>query len=189
MAAHKNPYKPGAGHMPPYLAGRGDERREFDRLLEQDIILENLVLTGLRGVGKTVLLDALKPRAIRAGWLWVGTDLSETSSLSEQNMAIRLLTDLSVVSSSVVVHREQLSRIGFAPEKQTVEYRLDYVTLRALFEQTPGLVSDKLKAVLEAVWQGLKASGIKGVIFAYDEAQTLADHADRHEHPLSLLLD
>src|SRR5690606_22670815 len=121
MAAHKNPYKPGAGHMPPYLAGRGDERREFDRLLEQDIILENLVLTGLRGVGKTVLLDALKPRAIRAGWLWVGTDLS-------------------VVSSSVVVHREQLSRIGFAPEKQTVEYRLDYVTLRALFEQTPGLV-------------------------------------------------
>ena len=191
MAAQtqKNPYKPGAGHMPPYLAGRDDERREFERLLEQDVILENLVLTGLRGVGKTVLLDALKPRAIRASWLWVGTDLSETSSLSEQNMAIRLLTDLSVVSSSVVVHREQLSRIGFAPQTQTVEYRLDYATLRALFEQTPGLVADKLKAVLEAVWQGLKASDVRGVIFAYDEAQTLADHAERHEHPLSLLLD
>lgn len=191
MAAQtpKNPYKPGAGHMPPHLAGRGDERREFERLLEQEVILENLVLTGLRGVGKTVLLDALKPRAIRAGWLWVGTDLSETSSLSEQNMAIRLLTDLSVVSASVVVHREELRRIGFAPQPQTVEYRLDYATLRALFEQTPGLVADKLKAVLEAVWQGLKASGVRGVIFAYDEAQTLSDHAARHEHPLSLLLD
>ena len=48
----KNPYRPGAGHMPPHLAGREREYEEFDRLLEQDDILENMVLTGLRGVGK-----------------------------------------------------------------------------------------------------------------------------------------
>jgi hypothetical protein len=47
----KNPYKPGAGHMPPHLAGRQREYAEFDRLLEQDEILENMVLTGLRGLG------------------------------------------------------------------------------------------------------------------------------------------
>ena len=47
----KNPYRPGAGHMPPHLAGRELEYQEFDRLLEQDEILENMVLTGLRGLG------------------------------------------------------------------------------------------------------------------------------------------
>ena len=34
-----NPFKPGAGHMPPYLAGREKEKNEFSRLLKQDIIL------------------------------------------------------------------------------------------------------------------------------------------------------
>jgi hypothetical protein len=45
----KNPFRPGAGHMPPYLAGRKSEEAEFARLLDQDVILENLILTGLRG--------------------------------------------------------------------------------------------------------------------------------------------
>src|ERR1700733_11619688 len=99
----RNPFRPGAGHMPPYLAGREIEIREFSRLLKQDIILENAILTGLRGLGKTVLLETFKPMAIQAGWLWVGTDLSESTSISEENLAIRLLTDLAVVTSSLVV--------------------------------------------------------------------------------------
>ena len=89
-----NPFRPGAGHRPPYLAGRKSESNEFVRLLQQDVILENLILTGLRGVGKTVLLDTFKPLAISSGWRWVGTDLSESSSISEDRMVLRLLTDL-----------------------------------------------------------------------------------------------
>ena len=57
MAQFANPFRPGAGHTPPYLAGRQAERAEFQRLLSQTTILENMVMTGLRGVGKTVLLD------------------------------------------------------------------------------------------------------------------------------------
>ena len=74
-----NPFRPGAGHMPPYLAGRQKEKEEFLRMLDQELVLNNLVLTGLRGVGKTVLLDTLKPLAIQRQWLWVGADLSEMS--------------------------------------------------------------------------------------------------------------
>jgi len=70
----ENPFRPGAGHKPPFLAGREKERKEFQKLLGQKVILENMVLTGLRGVGKTVLLDTLKPLALGANWLWVGTD-------------------------------------------------------------------------------------------------------------------
>ena len=78
-----NPFRPGAGHMPPYMAGREQETNEFRRLLGQSTVLENLVLTGLRGLGKTVLLETFKPLAIQEGWLWAGTDLSESASISE----------------------------------------------------------------------------------------------------------
>ena len=47
-----NPFRPGAGHMPPYLAGREREKKEFSRFLDQEVILENVILTGLRAWGK-----------------------------------------------------------------------------------------------------------------------------------------
>src|SRR5215210_4730524 len=103
----KNPFRPGAGHMPPYLAGRDPEIKEFSKLLNQDVILENLVLTGLRGVGKTVLLETFKPYAIESGWLWVGTDLSESSSVTEETLAIRLLADLSLVTGQLIVSQKE----------------------------------------------------------------------------------
>jgi hypothetical protein len=90
-AGFSNPFRPGAGHMPPYMAGREHELEEFRRLLKQDIILENLVLTGLRGVGKTVLLETFKPHAIGSGWFWVGADLSESTSLTEESKDKELL--------------------------------------------------------------------------------------------------
>jgi len=188
--AFNNPYKPGAGHMPPYLAGRSTEQGEFERLLKQWTITENLVLTGLRGVGKTVLLETFKPIAIRHGWLWVGTDLSESSSVSEDRIAVRLLTDLAVVTSNIVVSKDRLrSGIGFAPEEMTVEQHLTYDNLLRIYKATPGLTSDKLKEVLETVSKALQARGRRGIVFAYDEAQNLADHGDANEYPLSLLLD
>src|SRR6266566_3168748 len=107
-----NPFRPGAGHMPPYLAGRQKEKEEFLRLLDQEVVLENLVLTGLRGVGKTVLLDTFKPLAIERGWLWVGTDLSESTSISETRVAIRLMTDLAPLTSSILLTQD-LPAIGF----------------------------------------------------------------------------
>src|SRR6266536_961597 len=102
-AKFRNPFRPGAGHMPPYLAGREEEGKEFKRLLQQDTVLGNLILTGLRGLGKTVLLETFKPMAMQAGWLWSGTDLSESTSISEENLATRLLTDLSLVTSGIII--------------------------------------------------------------------------------------
>ncbi len=183
-----NPYRPGAGHMPPYLAGREFESNEFKRLLKQSIVLENLILTGLRGVGKTVLLETLKPMAIQAGWLWVGTDLSEAASLSETHVATRLLADISVVTSPIIIGVKETQSIGFAP-KGVKEINLGFDALTAIFQNTPGLTSDKLKAVLEFAWFHLAKNGAKGIIFAYDEAQNFDDHSAKDEYPLSLVLD
>lgn len=180
-----NPFRPGAGHQPPYLAGRTREQGEFEKLLDQEIILENPLLTGLRGVGKTVLLETFKPLAIQRGWIWVGTDLSESASVSEEALATRLIADLSVATSALVVGEEEST--GFAGEKK--EVHLDFQTLTEVFDNTPGLIEDKLKAVLELAARAIARDGNRGVVFAYDEAQNLADSQKNQEFPLSLLLD
>jgi hypothetical protein len=67
----RNPYAPGAGQRPPELAGRDRELAAFEVVLERVARARperSLVLTGLRGVGKTVLLNTLRSQAI--GRLW-----------------------------------------------------------------------------------------------------------------------
>lgn len=176
--------------MPPYLAGREGEYAEFNRLLQQDEILENLVLTGLRGVGKTVLLETFKPMALREGWLWASADLSESASISEAALAQRLLADLALVSSSATVANPDRGKgVGFAAPPGPSEIPLTHDVLASVYNDTPGLVADKIKATLEFAWQHLKEQGQHRVIFAYDEAQNLSDHAGKEQFPLSVLLD
>jgi len=67
----RNPYAPGAGQRPPELAGRDEQLAAFDVVLARVAAQRperSLVLTGLRGVGKTVLLNALRSAAVRGGW-------------------------------------------------------------------------------------------------------------------------
>ena len=190
MTEFSNPFRPGAGHSPPYLAGRKAEREEFLHLLDQSTILENMVLTGLRGVGKTVLLNSFKPLAVNRGWVWVGTDLSESTSVDEDKIAIRLCTDLSPVTSSMVVGTEAVRSPRFSDDAETIQHTLGYEALINAYQSIPGLALDKLKGVLEMAWRELsKVPQIRGIIFAYDEAQNLADQSAKEQYPLSLLLD
>ncbi|RLV48031.1 ATP-binding protein [Nocardioides mangrovicus] len=67
----RNPYAPGAGQRPPELAGRDRELTQFGVTLERVAAGRpdrSMVLSGLRGVGKTVLLNALRSEAVRRAW-------------------------------------------------------------------------------------------------------------------------
>ena len=187
-----NPYRPGAAHAPPYLAGRDTERREFSRLLEQAPILENLVLTGIRGIGKTVLMrEALHKDAVANGWIWLTSDISEAVSVSEKHLAQRLLTDLNTFSGDWEYATSERHPPGFTRPAERETIRFDYPTMMALFEYEPGLTSDKLKRVLLEAWNLMQKSmpDKKGIIFAWDEAQNLADRSKDNEYPLGVLLD
>ena len=184
-----NPFKPGAGHMPPYLAGREEERVEFEALLKQDVILHNMILSGLRGIGKTVLLESFRPLAIKSGWLWAGTDFSESTSVSEETMALRILTDIALITSNVKIGESSRESMGFDSGELKDAIYLDFHFLTLYYRQSPGLVSDKLKNTLSLVWESIKPLNTNGIIFAYDEAQTLSDHAEDKQYPLSLLLE
>ncbi|WP_280268377.1 AAA family ATPase [Nocardia wallacei] len=67
----RNPYAPGAGQRPPELAGRAKQLDAFDIVLERvsrGRPERSVMLTGLRGVGKTVLLNQLRSTARSRGW-------------------------------------------------------------------------------------------------------------------------
>lgn len=68
---HRNPYRPGAGIAPTYLAGRDRILRRVDNtLLAAPELPANIKITGLRGVGKTVLLKEIERRASESlGWV------------------------------------------------------------------------------------------------------------------------
>ena len=67
----RNPYAPGAGQRPPELAGRDKELAQFEVTLERVAAgrpERSMVMSGLRGVGKTVLLNALRGQAVNRAW-------------------------------------------------------------------------------------------------------------------------
>lgn len=189
MNIFPNPYRPGAGHAPPYLAGRDREKEEFVGLLNQTPIITNVILTGLRGVGKTVLLEALKPIAFAENWFWCGTDLSESASVSEDRLVERILADLTPITASIVIAKREQKAYGFTQLTTSKDIHLDYDFLKYIYTSTPGLTADRLRRVIEIVWEHLKTSKRKGIVFAYDEAQVLSDQKDNREFPLSVLLE
>ncbi len=79
-----NPYAPGAGTPPPELAGR-DEIRETARValerVRRGLATKSLLMVGLRGVGKTVLLDSIRDAAEGRGIQTVRIEAPENRSL------------------------------------------------------------------------------------------------------------
>lgn len=82
----KNPYAPGAGTRPPELAGRGDVIEAADVALKRVSIgrpERSMIMVGLRGVGKTVMLNELEQMAEDNGFLAVSVEAHEGKSLPE----------------------------------------------------------------------------------------------------------
>jgi AAA ATPase domain len=81
----RNPYSPGAGLRPFELAGRDREIAEFDVLrarARQRRNHQSIVLYGLRGVGKTVLLNELAEAARSDGWIVAKVEADASGSRS-----------------------------------------------------------------------------------------------------------
>jgi hypothetical protein len=101
MNKRDNPYTPGAGRKPRTLAGRDQDIDAFQSLVERlnaGTYERSLVYTGLRGVGKTVLLMEFDVLASEAGW--ATTDVQEVGSSPDfrvtfARMAHRLLVNMS----------------------------------------------------------------------------------------------
>lgn len=82
-----NPYTPNAGAPPRYLAGRRTEVDDFRTLLRRlgrGYTEQSLVITGLRGVGKTVILGQYQRIAAEEAWVAVDAEVSKNTRFAPQ---------------------------------------------------------------------------------------------------------
>lgn len=98
MQALTNPYTPNAGAEPQAVVGRDDQLSSFDLLLariEAGRTEQSMIITGLRGVGKTVLLGQLRTKALAREWVVVELEVSKNDeSEFRRDMAARLRATL-----------------------------------------------------------------------------------------------
>ncbi|MGN8247325.1 ATP-binding protein [Cellulomonas soli] len=89
-----NPYTPNAGARPDVLVGRDDQLASFDILLKRlarGRSEQSMIITGLRGVGKTVLLGQFRDKALAADWAVVELEVSKHDDAAfRQETALKL---------------------------------------------------------------------------------------------------
>ena len=93
-----NPYTPNAGAQPKAIVGRRDELESFDLQLgrlRDGMTEQSMIITGLRGVGKTVLLSLFREKVLRAGCVAVEMEVSKHSNDDfRREIATRMRTAL-----------------------------------------------------------------------------------------------
>jgi hypothetical protein len=173
-----NPFAPGAGTPPPELAGR-DELRESVRValerVRRGLPSKSVLMVGLRGVGKTVLLDRMREDADAAGLHTVRLEAPEGRSLPAllaPQLRVALLRLSRHAQAKDLATRALRGLAGFARALK-VKYRDIEVGLD--FDPEPGLADNgdlehDLQALLEAVGAAAQKAGTALVLFI-DELQ------------------
>ena len=82
-----NPYRPGAGLMPVYIAGRDEDIQYVEQMFESlkmEIPTQSIIFSGLRGVGKTVLINKLQSIAEDKGIFCKHIEIEEKNDFISQ---------------------------------------------------------------------------------------------------------
>ncbi|AXA80679.1 AAA family ATPase (plasmid) [Achromobacter xylosoxidans] len=174
----RNPFAPGAGSPPPELAGRDDIREEVRICLERLRLgkqAKSVLLVGLRGVGKTVLLDQMRHDAEAGGFHTVRIEAPEKKSLPAllaPQLRLALLRLSRVEAASDYAIRGLRALAGFVGKLKVtfgdIEVGLDYDAEPGLADN--GDLEGDLSALLEQVGRAAQAAGTVAVLFI-DELQ------------------
>ena len=173
-----NPFAPGAGTPPPELAGR-DELRELVRVAIERVRLglptKSILMVGLRGVGKTVLLDRMRDDAEAIGIQTVRIEAPESRSLPAI-LAPQLRQALLRLSrneqAKELAKRALRGLAGFA---RALKFKYHDIEVGIDFEPEPGLADNgdlehDLQALLEVVGAAAQKAGSALILFI-DELQ------------------
>ena len=178
-----NPFAPGAGTPPPELAGR-DELRESVRItlerIRRGLPTKSILMIGLRGVGKTVLLDRMRDDAEGLGLHTVRLEAPEGRSLPAllaPELRIALLRLSRIEKARSFARRALAGLAGFAKglkvKYHDIEVGLD-------FDPEPGLADNgdlehDLQALLEVAGAAAKEADTALVLFI-DELQYVEEN-------------
>lgn len=143
-----SPFTPGYGKKPAIFGGHGEERAELHDVFETLDFGENhsVLVSGLRGAGKTSFLSTLQDDARAAGWIVISEDASA-------GLLDRLMTSTipDLINEHAPASRTRLKGISVGPVSADVEYvdgqrkttpqlRDDLVTLSAGLASTGGIL-------------------------------------------------
>lgn len=173
-----NPFAPGAGTPPPELAGR-DEVREIVRIATERIRrgspAKSILMVGLRGVGKTVLLDRMRDDAEAAGIQTIRIEAPEGRSLPAllaPQLRLALLRLSRNEKAKDLARRGLRALAGFAT---ALKVKFEDIEVGLDLDPEPGLADNgdlehDLQALLETVGAAAQRAGTALILFV-DELQ------------------
>lgn len=192
METPRNPYRPGAAVQPSFLAGRDELMAEFLTVLrDAPNIPGNVRMTGLRGVGKSVLLARCDELAVESGWAVERVELEPRHNTEPgltgliEALTDRLVRQLSLRARTAEVASRAVRAVRWQVGLDEVTFSLD----PTMGHGSRSIVESLHRAVNEA-----QAHGRAGLVLMLDEAQVVFDdkrqrEADRtSQYPLSALI-
>jgi hypothetical protein len=174
----KNPYAPGAGSQPPELAGR-DDLREMIRVALERVragrSAKSVLMVGLRGAGKTVLLDRIRDDAEASGIQTLRVEAPESRSLPAILAPELRLALLRLSRNAQAKDLAQRALRGLAGFAKALKVKYQDIDVGFDFEPEPGLADNgdlehDLQALLEAAGAAAKQAGTALAMFV-DELQ------------------
>ena len=166
-----NPYTPNAGSRPQELAGRNHELEQFRVLvgrLKRGATEQSMIIRGLRGVGKTVLLNAFEDRAESEGFLSFYHELTPDSSLvveiardAQSALArLKLSARATLAIREALGHLKTIKVVGPAGVELAVDLR----------KADEGTIARDLSELFLHLGAAAAEKGM-GVVFLLDEVQ------------------
>ena len=177
---YANPYTPGAGAMPAYLAGRDDIINNASKALialNKGYPQQSVIYYGLRGVGKTVLLNKIEESAEEFGILYEHIEIAEKGSFVRQisNSSKKMIHHMSITESAKEVAKKALGilkafNVSWNPEDNTFS--------AGLSEPSPyistGVLTDDLTEMFVSMGRTASKAGM-ALCFFIDEIQYMKE--------------
>src|SRR5258706_5462108 len=172
-----SPYRPGNGIDPPYLGDREEQIEAVRAFLKDARNPRNVLITGLRGVGKTVLLNHLQGEAEGLGWLVIDREFCEPDAeplafanalLTDVNRALRRLSLSTRLKERAANLLQAAIEVVGALTVSYGEFKVSVDTKR----RRPGphrRLDDDLKEALTHIGELCLKSEYRGLVLRYDE--------------------
>jgi hypothetical protein len=177
MDPFENPFRPGAGAPPPALLGRDRLIDDFGLTLRRTVAGrpgKSVMPIGLRGVGKTVLLNRFheiaRDEGLRVGFVEAPESGDFRRMLATRLRAILLDLDRGAVSKAVTRALGTLKSFAYTlPDGSSISIDVDAIAGRA----DSGVLSEDVTDLLVATGEAARERG-SGVVLAIDEVQYLS---------------
>ena len=162
-----------SGRLPLYIAGRASQIDDIRRIAEvhEDPRRKNILITGLRGVGKSVLLTYLNTELRKNDWYSLVLTIYEGKGRRTRDLMVYIIEELALLL-----------------DKENIDNGNNLEKIKDIYKSTNGSIETRTQVIIEYSIQQILKAGKKGLMIGFDEAQFIIDNKSIEEYPRSTLL-